>query len=699
MNSIKAEWVENRFWVYKTTFTVPEEHKGQKLVLVFEGIDYTAHIYVNNKELAVHTGMFVPCKLDISAFIAYGEPNKLRVVIEQAPNEYGQIGYTSKTSTQKARFGYKWDFSTRLVNLGLYGNAYIEVFDGAHIADTHIRYRDGKVFAAVTLGDVKAACEADVTLSYQGEPVAHTTVTFSDGEVQTAVLAVENPKLWYPNGYGAQPLYDLTVRITENGKETDCRSYSVGLRTLRFEKCEDAPEDSLPYCVFVNDIPIPIKGVNFTPLDHMYGAVEDARYETMLTLAAQENVTLIRVWGGGLIESETFYNLCDRLGILVWQDLIQSSSGIENTASSDDTFLSLLRKTSAAAIASKRNHPSLAIWCGGNELMKLEKVVPVDETHKNIAMLKELVQSLDGDRLFLPSTASGPNCWYDGSGVKNNHDVHGPWKYSGPDYGYLNGQECLMLGEFGNDGMNNMTALKKILAPENLVRTTMEENCTWAHHRQMWDTYNYRDKPLFGDIDDLETFVSVSQYMQAEGLRYAIECQMRRYPKTAGINIWQFDEPWPNVSCTNLVDYYGNPKFAYYFVRDAYKTFHISMKHDRFVYDKDDTMHAEIHVLDSGEGACGRAEVGVRILDADGKEVKTLHTSLQTRPDRTVKALSFDLPVKDFTGHFTVECTLETDGKHDKNVYLLFVKDEKHPHCAVLPVLAFMKQYFAEESF
>ena len=116
------------------------------------------------------------------------------------------------------------------------------------------------------------------------------------------------------------------------------------------------------------------------------------------------------IGGGGLIESETFYNLCDRLGILVWQDLIQSSSGIENTASSDDTFLSLLRETSAAAIVSKRNHPSLAIWCGGNELMKIEKVVPVDETHKNIAMLKELVERLDSDRLFLPSTASGPNC-------------------------------------------------------------------------------------------------------------------------------------------------------------------------------------------------------------------------------------------------------------------------------------------------
>lgn len=256
-----------------------------------------------------------------------------------------------------------------------------------------------------------------------------------------------------------------------------------------------------------------------------------------------------------------------------------------------------------------------------------------------------------------------------------------------------------MLGEFGNDGMNNMAALKKILAPENLVRTTMEENCTWAHHGQMWDTYNYRDKPLFGDIDDLETFVSVSQYMQAEGLRYAIECQMRRYPKTAGINIWQFDEPWPNVSCTNLVDYYGNPKFAYYFVRDAYKTFHVSLKHERLAYDKDDVMHAEVHVLDSGEGACGKAELGVRILDADGNQVKALHTSLQTLSDRTVKALSFELPVKNLGAYFTVECTLDAQGKHDKNTYLLFVKEDGRPACAIRPVLDFMKNYLAQEQF
>ena len=135
---------------------------------------------------------------------------------------------------------------------------------------------------------------------------------------------------------------------------------------------------------------------------------------------------------------------------------------------------------------------------------------------------------------------------------------------------------------------------------------------------------------------------------------------MRRYPKTAGINIWQFDEPWPNVSCTNLVDYYGNPKFAYYFVRDAYKTFHVSLKHERLAYDKDDVMHAEVHVLDSGEGACGKAELGVRILDADGNQVKALHTSLQTLSDRTVKALSFDLPVKNLGAYFTVESTIKT---------------------------------------
>ena len=153
MNSIKAEWVENRFWVYKTKFIakfiVLEEHKGKKIVLVFEGIDYTGHIFVNDKKVALHTGMFVPCKSDISDTVVFGKPNDLRVVIEQAPDEYGQSGYTSKTTTQKARFGYKWDFSTRLVNLGLYGDVYLEVFDGAHITDTHIRYQDGNVLADI----------------------------------------------------------------------------------------------------------------------------------------------------------------------------------------------------------------------------------------------------------------------------------------------------------------------------------------------------------------------------------------------------------------------------------------------------------------------------------------------------------------------------------------------------------------------
>lgn len=537
-----------------------------------------------------------------------------------------------------------------------------------------------------------------MTLHYRNTLVSRQTVKLCEGETQvSACIPVKEPKLWYPNGYGEQPLYDLTVRLSVNGEQTDSKTYRVGLRTLRFEPCEDAPENSLPYRIFVNDVPIPVKGVNFTPPDHMYGAVSAKRYETLLALARKANVTLIRVWGGGVIESEIFYDLCDRLGILVWQDFIQSSSGIENTASSDEHFLELLAKTSSSAIVAKRNHPSLVIWCGGNELMAIGKVVPVDMKHKNIALLKELADKLDGDRLFLPSTASGPNCWYDGSGVKNNHDVHGPWKYCGPDYGYLNDQECLLLGEFGNDGMNNMSALKKIFAPENRIRTTMEENHTWAHHGQMWDTYNYRDRPLFGDIDDLETFVSVSQYMQTEGLRYAIECQMRRYPKTAGLNIWQFDEPWPNVSCTNLVDYYGDPKFAYYFVRDAYQTFHISLKHDRFVYEKDDILHAEIHVLDSGNDPCGKAAIHVRILDANENQVKAFQTDVQTLSDRTVKALAFEWPVKDLGAHFTVECTLDAQEKHDKNVYLLFVKVDGQPPCAVRPVLDFMKKYLDKE--
>ena len=157
MNSLKCEWVANRWWVYETTFRIDKAFDDKRVYLVFRGIDYKAHIYLNDEKIAEHTGMYTVCRTDITGLYKRNEVNRLKVSIESAPDEMGQIGYTNKTFTQKARFGYKWDFSTRLVNLGLYDDVYLEFCDSVKITDKKLIYKDGKVLLEANVDKIDSA--------------------------------------------------------------------------------------------------------------------------------------------------------------------------------------------------------------------------------------------------------------------------------------------------------------------------------------------------------------------------------------------------------------------------------------------------------------------------------------------------------------------------------------------------------------
>lgn len=672
MNSIKSEWVENRWWIYKTDFTVSKFSDTQQVFLVFNGIDYKAHIFLNNNKIAEHTGMYVPVKINITNICDYNKSNNLHVVIEQIPSEMGQIGYTSKTTTQKSRFGYKWDFGTRLVNMGLYDDVYIQYTDNSQIDDVHIRYDRNTVSVKANITSTeKTNSDIEAVLSFNGEIITSQTINITCSREVNFMLDVDSPKLWWPNGYGEQPLYTLTLTCCSNGKISDKKTFKIGLRTITYHRCEGSKSSSLPYVIEVNGVKMPIKGVNFTPLDHMYGAVSDKKYENIIKLAKEANVNLIRVWGGGLIEKEIFYNLCDKYGILVWQDFIQSSSALDNVPSEIPEFLELLSRTAECAVKQKRNHPCLAIWCGGNELMESD-CTPVDCSNQNIAMLKKLVENNDSDRLFLPSTASGPKSWFD-ENQKLNHDIHGPWKYLGPTehYRYFNNLECLLLGECGCDGMNNFQTLQKILSSENQKVFKMNENNIWSHHGQLWDTYATRDTEIFGKCENLENYCKISQYIQAEGIRYEIESQIRKFPKTAGINIWQFNEPWPNVSCTNLVDYYENPKLAYYFLKNAYKTFHVSMKYEKLLYQKSDIFKGKIYL--HNELSNEVATVTAKVYNSNKKCI--IEKNIQINKGFVT---DIEFPVKNQGKVFYVECIATSTDDYDKNTYLFFVPEIKY---------------------
>lgn len=673
LNSLACEWVSERWWNYQTTFIPPK--KEGRIELVLEGVDYIARIYLNSKPLCRHEGMFEPCVVDITDLVKYGEENVLNVLLEDAPKEMGQIGYTDRTHTQKSRFNYKWDFSVKMVHLGIYKPVYLNCTKSAKISETHFK----------TIEPLKGVAEYSVVLNSVVDGEFEVNASLSDGQViwgENKVCSlkkganevvfsinVDNVTPWYPQGYGKQALYDLEFKVLQNGEVSDCKNEKVGFRQITLEKNEGAEGR---YVFTVNGTPIYIKGVNMVPLDVLYGKITDSDYERAVALIKQANINLVRVWGGGLIESEKFYSLCDENGILVWQEFIQSSSGISNVPSKDKKFLELLEKNSSSAIKSRRNHPSLAVWSGGNELTD-ENGVPCDFTDENIALLKSLVDKFSPEIPMLPTSASGAHELASLDWLGENFDVHGPWKYIGVEdhYKFYNEIDSLFHSEFGVDGMSSYENLPKFLSEKNLVVTNMKENLVWRHHGEWWDTAT-RDKEIFGEITSLKDAVSASQFIQAEGLRYALEANRRRAFFNSGSIVWQFNEPYPNVSCTAVVDYYMKPKLAYYALQKAFSPLNASVSYNKLTYVKGEKIN--LSLFTSNDGTESETEVKCEIL-FDGKLFKREIFNTYVCCGKSVLLADFEF-INEAKKQIEIILYAKNKANEFKNKVLLLVKDD-----------------------
>lgn len=707
MNSLACEWVANRWWVYRGKFVLEKDPAGEKVELCVNGVDYAARFYVNDLYLARHEGAFIPFVYDITGCVRKGE-NTLCVVLEHAPFVHGQIGYTSEVDRYKSRYNCKWDFSTRLVGVGIYDEIYVRLVDKGHIAETHTRssFRDGNWYAQNKVGFrvrvggsyrivFRLLDGADIVFSQEQ------TGVFEVGDHFVAFsTSVENPRLWYPLGYGEAALYTAeTLLYYENDCQDTVRS-NFAFRHLRYERTEGASEDALPYVPVVNGLPVYIKGVNVVPFE-LYLNMDDADIcQRQLRDVAEANMNLVRVWGGGMIASEHFYNICDRLGIMVWQEFLMSSSGCDNIPSKREPFVSQLMASAEHVVRQKRNHPSLIFWSGGNELSDeryrddpVKKWTPATFRDSTLSKLKEVVERLDPDRLMLPTSASGPLENLDPAKPGQNHDVHGPWKYmgEGDHYTLYNTSDSMLHSEFGCDGMSELDSLRRFLGPQNLKFTTADENLVWRHHGEWWDTYRKRERVIFGEFtpDELVCYIKCSQYMQAEGLRYAVEANRRRRPKNCGSIIWQLNEPWPNVYCTNLVDYYGKRKLAYYFVAEAFAETTPILSYDSFTYSPGEVFRATVSVLSDFFPFDG--EVVGTVCHAGG-EYKCLHRGLRAEKYTTeIGEISFKVPEN--TDSFEVRIALSTAGKSVEKSYLFLIRDPKTRVCSREVVCRYYDSY------
>jgi beta-mannosidase len=456
----------------------------------FEGVDHEATVFVDGEEIARHEGAFTPFEVEL----AEGD-HMLAVAVHEAPESEPQVGETRRVRVHKSRMGYGWDFCPRLVHQGIWRPVTLDA--------------PPELFPVVTLED-------DIG-----------TVSI-DGNV---LIRVDSPELWWPNGMGEQKLYDV---------ELGGGHFKVGFRDVSFDDYE----------LRVNGIAVPVRGWNWVPIDALYGVPRQEKLAHLLGLAARANANLIRVWGGGLIETPEFYDLCDRLGLLVWQEFVQSSSGIDSKPSDDPAFVATMTEDARQIVPRRRARPSLAIWCGGNELEG-------DDSTPVLAALQQVVRELDPDRHWLPTSPIG------------EADVHGPWEHQGlrAHNGHYDGQASKLHSEFGVEGMTNRRTLEALIAEEHRWPAD-RTNPVYEHLGAWWNNAPLVQASFGGRIEDVETMLRCSQWLQYEGLRYAVEATLRR---GAGTIPWQLNEPYPNAWCTCVVDHRGDPKPAYHGVGRAYE--------------------------------------------------------------------------------------------------------------------------------
>ncbi len=614
-NSRLWEWTAARDWVYTRTVVPPAEWEGACLWLRFEGIDGAAHLYLNGEPAGSHDASFVAAEFDVTGKIRPGEENRLLLVVERAPDVQGQIGWSAREPHWRARFAYGWDFTPRLPGVGIWDSVSLRATGPASFREvalhTNLSLDRGEAAVSV-VSEFRATRRTPATITAEvlqdGVPVtgAQDPVTlFQDDTSLVQSLRIPGVALWWPNGAGRQPLYQARLTLQDRGgRLLDQRIVPFGVRSLELQANEGAPPNCLPYTLVVNGRRLFITGWNWAPPDLLYGAVGPERYEQLLTLARDAGVNLLRVVGVGLLEKRAFYDLCDRFGILVWQEFPLSGSGIDSEPPADEAYLEQIRQLAPAMIARRRNHPSLALWCGGNELAGPERL-PLGSDHPALAELKTIVATEDPHRPWLPTSPTGPTFFASPERKGEMHDVHGPWTYQGPaeQSRFYDAIDPLLHSELGCEGPSHLATLRWIAgeAGEHAFWPPDRANRLWLHHGGDWWLRPEVVTGMFGELPDLPAFIRAGQFIQAEGLRYAVESSRRRKWRCSGVMPWSLNEPFPNAVNCSAVDYFGRPKAAYWAIRRAYRPLHVSAAYPTLDWSGEVRFRADIWLHNSSE--------------------------------------------------------------------------------------------------
>jgi beta-mannosidase len=572
LNALECEWVENRHWIYTARLPDTWFQRADTYTLRALGLDYKGWILLNGSQIARFEGSLVPVTVELTFQLRPGD-NTLQIVFDCPPRWLGQIGYTSRMREWKPRFNYFWDWTSRLVQAGIWDDLLLEVSDGEQLGEIDCRTTvdttncTGALHLAGTATG-GSGVGISVVLLFQSEVVVERDYTLEQFRAGVEVTQLDID-LWWPKGEGSQPLYTVEVRLVDAEENMlDGRVRRVGFVSVRWQANEGAPAGADPWICVVNDRPIFLQGVNWTPILPNFADITDRQYRHLLEKYRDLGCTMLRVWGGAFLEKEIFYDLCDQYALLVWQEFPLSSSGLDNWPPEESETVEALAAIGESYVRRRRHHVSVAVWCGGNEL---QADTPADLSHPVLACLAHVVREHDPARRYLTNSPSGPSFAANeenfGRGIR--WDIHGPWRAEGNlEDGWSHFWEHndgLFHSEIGAPGASSAALFRRLKgnlpATPGTVANPLWRRTSW------WIEWPEFVSTIGREPHDLDEYVQWSQERQARALEIAARSAKGRFPACGGFLIWMGHDSFPCTANTSIIDFDGNLKPAAYAVR------------------------------------------------------------------------------------------------------------------------------------
>jgi len=583
-NPEKFSWVSKKPWIYRKIFDAPPELLDcNRIELVFDGLDTIASIWLNNKLIGKTNNMFVPFRFDVTSLLKPRQ-NSLLVKFEPATQYAKKLmsRYTSFSESdfinphrvyiRKAQYQFGWDFCPQLPGCGIWRPVRLEGTKKARIADLHIRtvdcnqkYADVKI--AVKLDTAAAEpfhCKLD--LSSGGRAIKH-NLYFEPGEdSQSTVIHIDDPLLWWPRGYGLQHLYKLVIELLSGDEVIDRAQKSFGVRMAKLNRSPDEHGERFQF--EINNQPVFAKGANWIPASVFAGSVSNSDCQKLLYAAARSNINMLRVWGGGYYETDKFYELCDQLGIMVWQDFMFACAYYPDR----QWFLEEVKREATTIIKQLRNHPCLVLWCGNNEIDWMHSTGKLGKGKKFYGkaiyhkVLPQLVAELDPDADYIPTTPlDEKNSFKTGQPLTTHQWT--VWSGHQPARQYLcSAQEVpRFVTEFGLQSLPGVETIKSFCPPEQMrIGTYAIEK----HNYQLDGNsrlYRYVGD-LFGTAENLDQLIYLSQITQARAVKAYVEHLRAHNLQNSGALFWQFNDCCPAITWSAM-DYRKEPKALCYYAK------------------------------------------------------------------------------------------------------------------------------------